>query len=107
RHLAPRVAPLGAQVMAMQLAQRVAGDAAEPEEEGDLGPVQVRSQVAPGLEVSLLEDVGGIDAPLQPRIEAEGDHPAQPIAGPPHDGLPTLAVARRREPQELIVLARL
>ena len=107
RHLAPGVAPLGAQVMAMELAHLVAGDAPQPEEEGDLRPVQVRSQVPPGLEVSLLEDVGGIDPPPQPGIEAEGDHPPQPIAAPPHQGLPARAIARRGEPQELVLLARL
>ena len=46
----------------MQLAQLVAGDAPQPEEERDLGPPEVAPGL-PGLEVRVLEDVGGIDAP--------------------------------------------
>src|SRR5262249_30096743 len=94
------------QVMAMQLAHLVAGDAPQPEEERDLGPVEIRSQAPPGLEVGILEDVGGIDPSLEPLIQPEGDHPPQPRAAAVDQGLPAPAVARGGEPEELVVLAR-
>jgi hypothetical protein len=32
------------------------------------------------LELGLLQDVGGIDAALEPAIQSEPDHPPQPVA---------------------------
>ena len=85
RHLAPRVAHLGTQVVAMDLAQLVARDAPQPEEERHRGPPEIGPQVLPGLQVGVLEHVGRIDAPLEPLIQAEGDHAAQPRTAPAHE----------------------
>ena len=34
------------------------------------------------VELGLLQDVGGVDAPLEPPIEPQADHPPQPVAVP-------------------------
>ena len=35
-------------------------------------------QIFPGFDVRILEDIGGIDSPLESMIEAKGYHPARP-----------------------------
>ena len=35
-------------------------------------------QIFPGFDVRILEDIGGIDSPLEPMIEAKGSLPARP-----------------------------
>ena len=64
------------------------GDRAKPEEERGVGLLHVRAEVLPGLQAHVLDDVGGIDSPLQPRVEPKAHHPAQPrtdtaAGGPP------------------------
>ena len=79
----------------MQLAERVAGDASQPEEEGDLRPAQIRSQVPPGLEVRVLEHIRGVDAAAEPLVEPEGDHPPQPLATALDQGFPGRRITQR------------
>ena len=70
------------QVMPVQRLERLAGQEAEPEERrhGRLG--EVLGGPAGHLEIGVLEHVGRVDAPAQPSIEAEPDHPPQPLAVP-------------------------
>ena len=82
RHFLAGVPHVDFQVMPVQRLERLAGQEAEPEERrhGRLG------EVFPGpaghLEIGVLEHVGRVDAPLQPPVEAEPDHPPQPLAVP-------------------------
>jgi hypothetical protein len=68
--------------MAMELQEFLAGDEAEPEEERHGRPGNELAEPAGGLELGFLDDVGRVDSPLEPAIEAEGDHPLQPVAVP-------------------------
>ncbi len=44
------------------------------------GSGEVFPRPAGDLEIGVLEDVGRVDPPLQPPVEAEPDHPPQPLA---------------------------
>ena len=57
-----------------------AREPAEPEEERQLGPLQVLRQGPGGLKARLLDHVGRVDPPEEPAIEPQRDHPAQPGA---------------------------
>src|SRR5262249_4244008 len=57
---------------------------------------------APGLEVRLLEGVGGVDASLEALVEAQGEHAAQAIAVPGQERAPPHTVARGRPAEEVI-----
>ena len=100
-----RVAHLGTEVVPMELAQLVAGDAPQPEEKGHRGLLEIRLQVPPGFQIRILHDVGGIDAPLEAPIKTECDHAAQPLATLADQGLPAAGIAGGG-PQELIAFAR-
>jgi hypothetical protein len=76
------VAHAGAEVVAVQEQQRLAGQEAEPEERGQGRPGEVLRGAAGDLEVGLLEDVGRVEPPPQPPVEAEADHLPQPLAVP-------------------------
>ena len=47
----------------------------------------------PGLEANILDDVGGVNPTLEPRVEPEAHHPAQPRSVPLHQLRPALGVA--------------
>jgi len=56
-------------VVAMELAELVARDSSEPEEERHRGQPEVGVQILPGFEVRILKHIGGVDSPLEPLIE--------------------------------------
>ena len=47
---------------------------------GIVGVADVLGGPAGDVEVGLLEHVGGVDPALQPAVEAQPDHPPQPLA---------------------------
>ena len=77
RHLAPRVVHLRSQVVAMQLAQLVAGNSPQPEKKWNRRLVDVFPEILPSFQVRILQDVGGVNTPLQSVIEAKRHHPVQ------------------------------
>ena len=90
--------------MAVQGLERLAGQEAEPEERGHGRLGQVFPRPAGDLEIGVLEDVGRVDAPLQPPVEAEPDHPPQPLAVPGEQlGQGPLVPAFEAEEQVVIV----
>src|SRR5262249_53767808 len=79
RDLPRRVAHLGPKVLAVEHLESLPGQAAEPEEEGDL---RGRGEFArpPGeVDEGLLEDVGGVKPALEAAVQAEADHPLEPL----------------------------
>ena len=64
----------------MERGEPHARDPAEPEEEGHLGPCGVFGESRGGVEVRLLDHVGGVDPPLEAAVEPQCDHPAEPGA---------------------------
>ena len=96
RDLPPRVPHLGPEVVPVQVAQLVPGDRAEPEEERDVGLLDIGAEVLPGLEADILDDVGGVDPTLEPRVQPEAHHPAQPRPVPLHAAPPSSRGRRRR-----------
>ena len=107
RDLAAGVPHPRAQVAPVQLQQLVARDAPQPEEERHRGLPEVVVQVLRRGQVDLLEDVLGRDPPLQPRVEPEGDHAAQPALVPRQQGPQTLAIPDGGPPQQPVRLARI
>ena len=82
RHFLAGVPHVDFQVMAVQGLERLAGQEAEPEERGHVRLGEVFPRPTGDLEIGVLEHVGRVDAPLQPPVEAEPDHPPQPLAVP-------------------------
>ena len=82
RDLPARVARLGPQVAAVLLQQPLAGEEPQPEEERHRRVVEVLRQPADRIEHRLLDDVGGVDPPLEPPVQPQGDHAAQAVAMP-------------------------
>ena len=78
----------------------------EPEEERHVGLSRVVGQPPGGIEVRLLEDVGGIDPPLEASIEPQGNHAAQPGAAAIEERLPRELVAPRGSLDQTSRLAR-
>jgi hypothetical protein len=75
------VAHLGAQVVAMDVGQPLAGDQPEPEVEGHRRRVPgVLGDPLADDEIRLLEHIGGIDPAREPAVEPQADHPAEPLA---------------------------
>ena len=81
-----------------------AGEPAEPEEEGHLGPSRVLGQPRGGVEVDLLDHVGRVEAAEEAAVEPDGDHSPetrpvlveQPVPGVPvASGGPTHAFVHR------------
>ena len=66
----------------MLVHQPLAGQEPEPEEERHRGVLVVFRQPPGRVEARLLDDVGRVDPPLQPPVEAQGDHATQPLAVP-------------------------
>src|SRR5262249_14923050 len=102
RHFPPGVSHLSTQVVAVKLAQLVAGDAPQPEEKRHLWPAAISPQVLPGRKVRVLQHIGGIDAALEPLIESKGHHAAKPRTALCHQGFPRRWVALRSELQALV-----
>jgi hypothetical protein len=49
--------------------------------------------VLPGLEANILDDVGGVNPTLEPRVHPEAHHPAQPRSVPLDEFRPAPRVA--------------
>ena len=62
----------------MQLQEPFADDQPQPEKQRVGGLAQVFVQAGDGLDVSFLDDVGCVDPPVEPAVEAQLDHPPQP-----------------------------
>jgi hypothetical protein len=92
--------------MAVQDQQPLAGEETQPQEERHRWLAHVLRQSSPGFQVRLLENVGGVDPPLQPLVEAQGHHAPQPIGVPREQLAPPPGVSRGRQPEEVIRLAR-
>jgi hypothetical protein len=103
RDLQGGVAHADADVVAVEGQQGLFGEEAEPEEGRHRGPRDVLAGATGDLEVGLLEDVGGIDAALGATVEAESDHPPQPlaVAGERLDQRPLVSYL---EPAEQVVI---
>jgi hypothetical protein len=82
------------QVAAVQERQALADDEPQPEEEGEVGFAAVLRQAGHGLDVGVLDHVGGIDPALEPAVQTQGDHPPQPVAVAVEQGPPRLRVTR-------------
>ena len=80
--LAAGVAGRGPQVLPVLVQQPLAGQEPEPEEERHRRVLAVLRQPAGRIEARLLDDIRRVDAPLQPAVEAQGDHAPQPVAVP-------------------------
>jgi hypothetical protein len=103
--LPARVADLRPQVAAVQERQSLAHDEPQPEEEGHVGLAKVFGKSGHRLDVGFLDHVGGGDSPLEPAVQAQGDHPAQPLAVAVEQGAPRLRIARRRAVEQPAHLA--
>ena len=93
RDLPPRVAALRTQVAAMLLQQPLAGDVPQPEEERHLRVLAIFGQAAAGFQHRVLDDVRGVDPPLEAAVEAHRDHAPQAVAMPGQQLAPRLLVA--------------
>jgi hypothetical protein len=69
-------------VLPVQGHQPLAGDQPQPQEDRDRGVRDILTGAPSDVEVGLLQDVGGIDPPLEPPIEPQPHDPPQPIATP-------------------------
>ena len=90
----------------MQLAQLVARDAPQPEEERHRGLAHVGSQILPGFQVGILQDVRGINTPLEPLIETKGHHSVQTLTTLAQESVPGTRIALGGLLQELIGFVR-
>ena len=83
RDLAAGVPGLGAQVAPVQGLERLGRQEPQPEEQRHRRRLaELLRQGAGDLQVGVLDDVGGTDPPLEPAIQAEHDHPPQPVQVP-------------------------
>src|SRR4051794_14240082 len=62
--------------------QALAGEKPEPEEERHRAVLVVFRQPPGRIEARLLDDIGRVNPPLQPPVEAQCDHATQPLAIP-------------------------
>src|SRR5262249_25192331 len=106
RDLPPRVPHPGPEVVPVQVPELVPRDRAEPEEEWCVGLIDIRTEVPPGLEANILDDVGGVDPALEPRVQAEAHHPAQPRSVPLDQLRPASGVAGGGSLHQGLVIAR-
>ena len=77
----------------MLLQQPLAGQKPQPEEERHRRVLPVLGQAVAGLEHRLLDDVRGIDPPLEPAVQAQRDHAPQAVAIPGQQLAPRRLVA--------------
>ena len=67
-------------MVAVKLQQPLADHQPQPEEQRAAWDRGDTRQAGDGIDVSLLDHVGSIDPRLQPAVQADLDHPAQPAA---------------------------
>ena len=77
RDLPPGVAHGGAEVLAVDLRQPLAGDQPQPQVGGHGAVAREVGQPGGKVEIGVLKDVGGIDPAREPAVESEADHRAQ------------------------------
>ena len=106
RDLAGDVAHLGAEVLAVHPHEPLAGEEPQPEEERHVRLPGVLGQPGGGVDVGLLDDIGGIDPALQAAVEPQRDHPPQAVARPHQQGAPGRLVPLCRPPEQASRLAR-
>ena len=109
RYFLTGVPHLDFQVMTVQCQKPLAGEEAEPGQEWRASTAGrgISRPHGRAFEVDVLEHVGGVDAPLQPPVEAEPDHPPQPLPMPREQFRSgPLVPAFEAEEQVVIVSAR-
>jgi hypothetical protein len=79
RRLPVGVAHLRPQVPAVDVDELLDGQYPQPQEERHRRAGGVLRQPPCQDEVRLLEDVGGVDAGLEAAVEAQPDHPPEPV----------------------------
>ncbi len=67
--------------------------------------MEVLGQPGDRLDLGVLQHVGGIDPPLETAIEAQGDHPPQPVAVTVEEAAPGIRVAGRGPGEQPVHLA--
>ena len=80
RDLQAGVAHPGAEVVAVEVGQLLAGHQPQPEEEWQVRVGAAGRHPLADLEVGVLEDVRRVDPAGQAAVEPEVDHPPQPLA---------------------------
>ena len=80
----------------MLLQQPLAGDVPQPEEERHRRILAILGQPPAGLQHRVLDDVRGVDPPLEPAVEAQRDHAPQAVAMPGQQLAPRLLVTLER-----------
>jgi hypothetical protein len=91
---------LGSQVAPVQGLERLGRQEPQPEEQRHRRRfAEILRQAAGGLQVGVLDHVGGIDPPLEPAVQAEHHHPPQPVPVPGQHRAPGRTVAPRRRLQ--------
>ena len=92
--------------MAVQGLERLTCEEADPEERRHVGLGDVLAGAASNLEVSVLEHVGRVDAPLQPPVEAEADHAPQALAVPGEESVRAGCVPPFEAAEQIVIIAR-
>jgi len=100
-------ANLGAKMVAMQSEQLLAGNKSQPQEERHGGLLQILGPALECFDIRFLDNVGSIDPALQPAVEAQRDHSAQPVAVACQQGTPLLVVAPGGGLEQLIGFGRI
>ena len=80
----------------MGVDQGLGDDQPEPEEERHRAFARIVGDAAGGVEEGFLEDVVGVDPPLEPAVEPDPNHPPEPVAmlrGQPSASGPLVAEA--------------
>ena len=106
RDLAAGVAHLRPQVPAVQLDQPLADEEPQPEKERHRR-VRAGTPASRGSASRYASwmHVGGVDPPLEPAVQAQGDHPPQPVAVTVEEGPPRFRVTCRRAEEQPAHLA--
>jgi hypothetical protein len=89
-------------VAAVQGQEPLAGDQAEPEKRGDPGVVGVLGGSAENLELRVLQHIGRVDASLEPSVQSQTHHAAQPVAVSVEQLSESLLVPGTRAAREVI-----
>jgi hypothetical protein len=80
RDFLPRVAHLGAKVVAVAIGQFLAGDESEPEEKRQLAIFDPLGESLVDFEVRLLKDIGRINAAEESAVQSQSNDPLEPLA---------------------------
>jgi hypothetical protein len=86
---------------AVEFEELLAGQEAQPERERHPGRAEVLGQPAGSFDEGFLDDVGRVDARLQPPVESQADHAPQALAMLLEEIPQGLRVAPAGAPQEV------